>query len=258
MKLSYQEALTKTGQNKSQTTSTNNVVNFFSLKEDWDVAIVRFAYPSEEPQKEFDVVTSHKVEELNPTTKKTMYRTISCLRTPYAPISDCPFCEAKIPLSTRFFVKLYEYTIAEDGSVVSHAKVWDRPIGFASTLMTLFNEYGTDNVFKIVRHGKRGDTSTTYDILLVSPKIYNPEVYKLPEEDIFKNYDLSKKFYSVKTREDMQYFCEHKQFPQNYKSETVEHLDNKTVNDSTNSNDTRSTRLPNQTTSAPVKRTFVY
>ena len=34
MKLSYQEALTKTGQNKSQTTSTNNVVNFFSLKED--------------------------------------------------------------------------------------------------------------------------------------------------------------------------------------------------------------------------------
>lgn len=258
MKLSYQEALANTGQIKSQTTTNNNTVSFFSLKEDGDVAIVRFAYSSEEPQKEFDVVTLHKVEEVNTTTKKTMYRSISCLRTPYAPISDCPFCEAKIPLSRRFFVKLYEYTVTEDGGVTTQAKVWERPISFASTLMTLFNEYGTDSVFKIVRHGKRGDTATTYDILLVSPKIYNPEVYKLPKDDVFKNYDLSKKFYYVKSQEDMQYFCKHKQFPQNYKSETVEPVDNKPSNDSHNSGDMRNPRLSNQTTSAPIKRTFVY
>ena len=175
-------------------------VTYFSLADDGDEAAVRFIYNSEE---EFDIETVHVVE------VEGKQRRVSCLRTGTEPLHVCPLCESGNRVYDKMYVKLVQYTTDEKGVVVAQAKVWERPAQFSKKIKTLFKEYGniSDSVFKVVRHGKKGDTKTDYDILFAHPMVYKPEIYVKDFRD-FNNFELNKFFFTEKTADEMREFLE--------------------------------------------------
>lgn len=216
------EELNKQQESKQQATRTERPrVGYFSLKDDGDEAIVRFNYSS---SKEFNLVTVHTVK------IGERYRDISCLD------DNCPFCTEYDNKSRKFYVKLIEYTRDENGQIVATPKVWKRPAMFAQTLNSYLIEYGDlkNIVFKIKRRGKKGELSTTYDLMLANPSIYKDELYA-KDFSGFDNFDLSRHSYMNKTREEMFEFIEKGEFPQinfNKPNETAPYIpavDNETT-----------------------------
>jgi hypothetical protein len=95
----------------SSNNSNNNFVrvNFFSLADDGDEAIVRFPYSD---VSEFDLDAVHTIS--TPTANgKRAYKKVSCLRNAHEPLELCPFCarggETQSKVSLRFFCKLIRY-----------------------------------------------------------------------------------------------------------------------------------------------------
>lgn len=167
-------------QTRAQAATTGPRVGFFSLKDDGDEAIVRFAYndPSE-----FDVFTVH------PVTIDGKFRKVNCINDLKAGVHSCPLCAAGIQLQQRFYIKLIEYTRDEQGNIVPQPRVWERPASYMQILNNLFTEYGSlcNSVFKIKRSGERGSMQTTYSIMYSNPSIYNEELYK-KDFSAFENY----------------------------------------------------------------------
>lgn len=189
----------------SQTYQKSNVGYFNSLKDDGDEAVVRFAYSS---PAEFDLVTVHNVQ------VGDKWRKVSCLRNANDPIDTCPLCAKGEKVLYKFYVKLVEYTTNEMGQVVATPKIWERPVSFAKTLKSYFDEYGnlSDCVFKVKRHGIKGSLQTTYDIMFANPMIYKPEIY-VKNFDDFKNFDLVHHSYMNKSFEDLTQFVQTGEFP---------------------------------------------
>lgn len=211
----YSSYLKKEGTQKSFE-SKDFKVGFFSLKEDGDEAVVRFAQDSTE---QFHLVTVHSVE------VDGKFRRVSCLRTGREPLSKCPLCESKDANISRvhdkMYVKLIQYTTDASGHVVAQAKVWERPAYFSKTLESYFREYGplSESVFKIKRHGKKGDTKTTYDILYANPVIYKSEIY-VKDFSAFDDFAINKFFYNERTADEMRVFLQTGKFPEKTKTAT--------------------------------------
>ena len=123
---------------------------YFSLKNDGDVARVRFMYESAE-----DVV-GHAVHEVEIDGKK---RYVNCLRAYNEPLSECPFCEARKFQVAKLFIPIYN--IDED-----RTQTWERGKQFFAKISSLCARYPdvVAHEFEIERHGKPGDTQTTYEI----------------------------------------------------------------------------------------------
>lgn len=192
-------------------------VGFFSLKDDGDEAIVRFPYTS---PKEFETVTVHRVKVgKSKDGKYDMYKSISCLKEKFYDSDDvCPICKLgddNLKSKSKFYCRVLVYEKDESGNVVPRAKIWERPIGFADTLRTFFTEYGnlSDQVFKIKRQGAKGSKDTKYDVIFANPAIYKPEVYVKDFKD-FEGYTPNGSAYLTKTKEEMEYFVTHGEFPQ--------------------------------------------
>lgn len=122
---------------------------FFSLKNDKDVATVRFMYNS------IDDVEGYSVHEIEVDGKK---RYVNCLREYNQPLDDCPLCAAKSRVIAKLFVILYDVESEE-------VKIWDRGKTFFSKLSSLCARYNplVSTPFEIERNGKKGDTKTTYE-----------------------------------------------------------------------------------------------
>ena len=174
-------------------------VGYFSLKNDGDEAIVRFAYTS--PDELYsDIFPTHQVN------IDGKFRRIKCLRESYnSPIADCPLCLSGTPVNERFYIRLVEYSRDENGEIEVTPKVWDRPTSYVSTLNGFFDEYGdiTDMVFKIKRVGEKGSLKTTYSILPANQKIYNESLYPRDFSG-FEGYDIVGAALVNKTAEEMQ------------------------------------------------------
>lgn len=175
--------------NKPNETKNNTYkVSFFSLKDDGDEAIVRFAYNS---IKQFDVETVHKVSE------DGKWKSVSCLRNGYEPKEVCPLCASGNQAHQKMYVKLIQYERDEDGKVTPRAKIWERPAegksDFAKELSSYLAEYGdlTNYVFKIKRFGARGSLGTTYQVIPTNQAMYSPEIYT-KDFSAFEGYDLVK------------------------------------------------------------------
>lgn len=137
------------------------------LKEDGDVAVVRFPYRSMD---DISFETTHSV-----TFPGKMYPSrVRCSG------DGCQFCKEGVKLDIRFFVKALVYVVGSDGNVASINAVWDRPSAFADIdIKNLIQEYGdlSQQLFKIKRNGK--GTSTRYTIsIIMNNTVYNPEIYK--------------------------------------------------------------------------------
>ena len=151
-------------------TQFSNSVDFFSLKNDGDTAIVRFMHDSTDT---FELLTVHDI------TLNDKYRKANCIRQPNEPLENCPLCATGKRVQQRFFIHLIQYVQDSNGNIIGIPKVWERPASYMQILANLFAEYGPlkDNVFKVKRSGARGDMQTSYSIMFSNPTIYNEQLY---------------------------------------------------------------------------------
>ena len=140
----------------------SNAAEFFSLKDDGEVARVRFLHKDDN---DLDVFVVHKVK-LN---GKDRY--VECL----AETGKCPFCEAGLKPMLRGFFQLID---KRDGK----RKLWDRGKMEITSILGLIGRYGSldSRDFEIQRNGKKGDNKTTYQFFPLDPA---PEKYE-PREEI--------------------------------------------------------------------------
>lgn len=165
---------------------------YFSLKNDKDVAQVRFMYNS------IDDVEGYAVHQVEIEGKK---RYVNCLREYNDPIDKCPFCKAKMFTSARLFVPIYN--VDED-----RVQVWERGKKFISKISSICARYPNvvSHIFEVERNGKPGDTATTYEIYEVNKD--DTTLEDLPEmNNVLGTLVLDK------SADDMEFFLDNGYFP---------------------------------------------
>lgn len=175
-------------------------IGYFSLKNDGDTALVRFAHVGPD---DFDVVFSHEIEMEGKTRK------VNCLKGRGDPDNVCPFCRERIKGALRIYIHLIEYTKDAQGNVIATPKVWERPISYGNTLADYADEYSplSNYMFKIKRNGVRGSQNTTYTITPCNAATYSMEEYP-PHPEFFADYKALGRMVLQKTPEEMEKILE--------------------------------------------------
>ena len=180
------------GINEADNYGSNGGGGYFSLKNDKDVANVRFLYDSVED------VQGFAVHEVDVNGKK---RAVNCLRDYGQPIETCPFCQSGKPVRVKYYIPLYE---TKSGKTV----IWERGKKFGAKLSSLCARFPhlVSHTFDIERNGKAGDEQTTYEIYHTGE---TPDV-KL---DDFESPTILGGLVLNKSVEDMQYYNDRQVFP---------------------------------------------
>ena len=165
---------------------------YFSLKNDKDVARVRFMYNS------IDDVEGYAVHQVEIDGKK---RWVNCLREYNQPKDVCPFCRENMFTSAKLFIPLYN--IDEDKQ-----QVWERGKKFISKISSICAHYPdvVSHVFEIERNGKKGETTTTYEI-------YEVDKDETTLEDLPEISDPLGTIVLDKSADDMEFYLENGYFP---------------------------------------------
>lgn len=165
---------------------------FFYLKEDKETAKVRFMY------NDIDDVEGMSVHQVEINDKK---RYVNCLRNYNDPIDVCPFCRERMFTSAKLFVPIYD---DETGDV----KIWERGKKFFGKMSSICSRYKNtvSHVFEIERNGKKGDTSTTYEIYEVDRD--DTTLEDLPDLPVILG-----GLVLDKSADDMEYYLQEGQFP---------------------------------------------
>ena len=168
---------------------------FFSLKNDMDVASVRFLYNDVED------VEGYAVHQIEVDGKK---RYVNCIREYNEPVDNCPFCRARKPQYAKLFIPLYN----EDEEKV---QIWERGKTFFSKISSIVSRYGTkgpivQKVFEVERHGKAGDQKTVYEI-------YPTDVVSDVTLDDYEVPNVLGSLILDKSAEDMDFYLEEGYFP---------------------------------------------
>lgn len=175
----------------------NGGTGFFSINQDKGTKRVRFLYNTVE---DIEGLSVHKVDVEG--SKSERY--VNCLRDYNDPLDVCPFCKAKMRTAARLFIPLYNI---DDDQV----QIWDRGKTMFSRMTTLCSKYASEgkslvnSIFEIVREGKPGETSTTYDIYFMERD--NTTLEELPEAKPVLGPDKS--LVLEKTSEEMEYYLSH-------------------------------------------------
>lgn len=171
--------------------------NWFSLKDDGDVARVRFLFDSLDdlPIRVHDIQIGES------------YRTVACLRDYDDPVHKCPLCESGNNPRVKLYIPLYD----EDDQLV---KFWQRPQSFGTKIASQFSRYKNfpSHLFEIERHGKAGDRQTTYELFEVDSDDKSLADFEVP--------DAIGTVVMDKTSDDMDYYLEHEEFPDSVSSST--------------------------------------
>lgn len=165
---------------------------YFSLKNDKDTARVRFMYNG------IDDVEGYAVHQVEIDGKK---RWVNCLREYNEPKDKCPFCRENKFTSAKLFVPIYN--VDED-----KCQVWERGKKFISKISSICARYPNvvSHVFEIERNGKKGETTTTYEIYEVDKD--DTTIEDLPEpSNILGTVVLDK------SAEDMEFYLDNGYFP---------------------------------------------
>ena len=161
---------------------------YFRLKNDKDIATVRFLYDS------IDDVNGYAVHEVTIGDKK---RYVNCLRDYNSPVDACPLCKAGRFVTAKYFVPLYNLD-------TNRIETWERGKKFGQKLSSLCARYPhlVQHTFDIQRNGKVGDTQTTYEIYETGEdKNVTLEDFDVP--DALGSHVLDKSF------DELQYFVDH-------------------------------------------------
>lgn len=165
--------------------------SFFSLKDDKDVAKVRFLYRT------MDDVEGYAVHKVAVGDKD---RYVNCLREYNEPLEKCPFCAAQLKVQARMFIKMFNEDLGE-------AQIWDRSKAYFQRLNSLASRYNPlcDEIVEIERNGKKGDMKTTYEFFPIENSPINLDEYDIP--------DPIGTIILDKTAEDMEIYLETGEFP---------------------------------------------
>ena len=184
--------------NEADNYGGNGGSSFFSLKDDGDVARVRFMYNSME-----DVV-GYAVHEVEVDGKK---RYVNCLRAYNEPKSNCPFCADNRFQRAKLYIPVYDI---DEGEV----KIWERGKNFFAKMSALCARYSNASTplvahtFDVERHGKKGDTGTVYEIYETGAD--DTRIEDLPEiPEILGSIILDK------SADDLEYYLDNDCFPNN-------------------------------------------
>ena len=137
--------------------SNGGGTSFFALKNDGDVARVRFMY------NDMNDVEGLAVHEIEVGDKR---RYISCLREYNEPKSKCPLCERESMQKAKLYIPVYDIDEEE-------VKIWERGKNFFGKISSICARYANgdtplvSHIFEVERHGKKGDTQTSYEIFEV-------------------------------------------------------------------------------------------
>ena len=125
--------------------------HFFYLDDDKASARVRFLVPTLEAYSSDCTFTVHRIHP----SKDNPYPYAQCA------VNNCRYCEAGSHSLTRTFIPLYNYE-------TDRIEIWDRAV-LGLTLASLYNRYSSipSKMFKITRHGKKFDKSTSYEVTFV-------------------------------------------------------------------------------------------
>ncbi len=176
----------------------NGGSSFFSLKNDGDTARVRFLYNGMED------VAGYAVHEVTVDDKR---RYVNCLRDYNEPKSKCPFCAANNFQRAKLYIPLYDIDAGE-------VKIWERGKNFFSKMSGICARYASGNTplvshtFDVERHGKKGDTSTTYEI-------YETGSDDTRLEDLPEAPEVLGSIILDKSASDMEFYLEEGYFPNN-------------------------------------------
>jgi hypothetical protein len=158
---------------------------------------VRFLYNDEDDIEGYAV---HTIEDEGNGKKKY----VNCLREYNQPIDDCPFCKAKMFVTAKLFIPVYN----EDEDKV---QVWERGKKFFGKMSGICARYGkkpiVSQTFEIERNGKPGDTQTTYEIYRTDEPADNKTL------DDFEMPEVLGKAVLDKTADDMEFYLENGYFP---------------------------------------------
>lgn len=211
-KLSYEEF--EKFNSKSGEQSQRSLIRFFALKDDGETAIVRFNIHT---LADIAVSSVHTVENMEDGKKR--YRVVSCIRSSFNdPVEKCPLCEAGNKMSFKIFVPLVAYNQDENGNIVADAMIWQQGTRIRQTLKSFIDDYGdlSDMLFKITRHGKKGDVNTTYSILPANPNVYKSTIYVKDFSEFEKNPNYLDNFVHERTAADMNIYLDTGSFPNPY------------------------------------------
>lgn len=206
--MSYEEFSRMNQKNNSTNTQANNYrnsVSYFYLADDGDTALVRFNIANIDDLK---VTSRHSI------TLNGKRRNVECIRNYNDPVDTCPLCASGSKPTFRVYIELLSYKI-ENGKVTSEAGVWDQPARFRETLKSYFMDYGDlrNIIFKLTRHGRKGDTNTTYSLIVANPQIYKNEDY-VADFSAFDTFDINRSMVLNKSAEELQYYVENGAFPE--------------------------------------------
>ena len=184
--------------NEADNYGGNGGSSFFALKDDGDMARVRFMYNSME-----DVV-GYAVHEVEIDGKK---RYVNCLRAYNEPKSNCPFCANNQFQRAKLYIPLYDIDEEE-------VKIWERGKNFFAKISAICARYSNANTplvahtFDVERHGKKGDTGTSYEI-------YETGADDTRLEDLPEIPEILGTIILDKTADDMEYYLDNACFPNN-------------------------------------------
>jgi hypothetical protein len=141
--------------------ATGGSVEYFSLKDDGDKAEARMLHKDSD---DLDVTLVH---ELTVGGKK---KYIECLKVYDQP---CACCEQLMKPTLKMFLSMFVIKKMEHGGKkvgewkdVGKLQVWERGRDTMNRILNLINKKGDlrKHVYEVLRTGKSGDTSTSYDI----------------------------------------------------------------------------------------------
>ena len=166
---------------------------FFSLKNDHDVARVRFLYNGIED------VQGYAVHQVEIDGKK---RYVNCLREYGQPVDACPFCAAKLPVYVKYFIPLYNID-------ADKIQVWERGKKFGQKISSICSRYPNlvSHTFEIERNGVAGDQQTTYEIYEVGSDNTTLDAFTDDMPDVLGGVILDK------TPEELEYYLNRGSFP---------------------------------------------
>ena len=231
--MNYEEYQAYLAQNpKKEGTGNTNFpkIGFFKLKNDGDMALVRFCVDT---LKDIETEAIHTVK-----TADGRWTKVKCLNTLGSFEKVCPLCAATAEdknsdarVTRKCYVKMlvaYKDPTTQ-AFQAPQAVVWEKGSNLATELGGKVAVYGSlkDQLFLVIRHGKANDKDTSYQIEPAPEKIYSPSL--IPNDfSAFENFRIDKHSYWVKTVDEINTFLQTGMFPAVEKAETTTQQTNAT------------------------------
>lgn len=199
-------------------------IGFFKLKNDGDMALVRF---NVDTLKDIETEAIHTVK-----TSDGRWTKVKCLNTLGSFEKVCPLCAATAGdknSDARVTRKCYVKMLVSYKDPTTQAfqapqpVVWEKGSNLATELGGKLAVYGSlkDQLFLVIRHGKANDKDTSYQIEPAPEKVYAPTM--IPADfSAFENFRIDKHSYWVKTVDEINTFIETGMFPAVEKAETTQ------------------------------------